>query len=135
MKPCNQCGKCCIKYSEGGLSVTEEEIEAWAVFQPHIHDYVLDGKIWFAPGGSQALPICPWLEKEADSNRYGCQIYHDRPADCRHYPVSISQMLSDECEMIEPLDLKDPKLAQLKLDKMMSDSRPALAESTLRGIR
>ncbi len=24
MKECNQCGKCCIKYSNGGLSVVEE---------------------------------------------------------------------------------------------------------------
>ncbi|HHJ18661.1 MAG TPA: YkgJ family cysteine cluster protein, partial [Gammaproteobacteria bacterium] len=27
MKECNQCGKCCIKYSDGGLSASSSEIE------------------------------------------------------------------------------------------------------------
>lgn len=126
MKPCNQCGKCCIKYSEGGLTVTQDEIEAWSIFQPLISEYVFDGKIWFAPNTTEPLPVCPWLKKEAGGQRYGCDIYHDRPADCRHYPVTVPQMLEDECEMIEPMDLKDLKRAQQTLDVLMSDSRPAV---------
>ncbi|MFA0704132.1 YkgJ family cysteine cluster protein, partial [Vibrio sp. 10N.222.48.A3] len=26
MKDCNQCGKCCIKYGDGDLAATQEEI-------------------------------------------------------------------------------------------------------------
>ena len=126
MKPCNQCGKCCIRYSNGGLSVSAEEVEAWRVFQPQISDYVLDGRIWFDPGSSEPLALCPWLERNEGSTRYSCKIYHDRPADCRYYPVTISEMVANDCEMIEAVDLTDPKAAQQVLDKMMSDSRPAL---------
>ncbi|MFK8021264.1 MAG: YkgJ family cysteine cluster protein [Pseudomonadales bacterium] len=126
MKDCNQCGKCCIKYSNGGLSVTPDEVEAWAVFQPDIHDYVLNGEIWFDPKDGSAIEVCPWLNKSDDGRSYHCGIYFDRPADCRHYPVTITQMVEDDCEMIEIKDLQDPATAQRQLDKIMSDSRPAL---------
>lgn len=33
-------------------------------------------------------------------------------------------MVRDECEMLEPRDLVNPKQAQKKLDFIMSDSRP-----------
>jgi len=34
-------------------------------------------------------------------------------------------MVRDECEMIEVIDLTNPKQAQLKLDILMKDSRPS----------
>ena len=67
--------------------------------------------------------MCPWLEKAPDSERYSCQIYLDRPEDCKHYPVDITQMVKDDCEMLEPSDLRDHAKAQRKLDIIMSDSR------------
>lgn len=69
---------------------------------------------------------CPWLRKLPGQSKYICRIYHDRPEDCRHYPVDIDQMVRDECEMLEPRDLANPKKAQRDLDVLMSDSRPPL---------
>jgi hypothetical protein len=54
--------------------------------------------------------------------KYSCDIYFDRPDDCKYYPSNVQEMILDECEMIEPSDLKDLKKAQAKLDIIMSDS-------------
>ena len=124
MKECNQCGKCCTKYSNGGLSASESEIKFWDVFRPEIYDYVSDGKIWVDPKTGKQLELCPWLRKQPNQNIYTCDIYFDRPDDCKHYPVTIEQMIEDECEMIEERDLANPKYAQKTLDKLMVDSRP-----------
>lgn len=125
MRECNQCGKCCIKYSNGGLSASISEIKYWDVFKPNIYSYVNNGKIWFNPGSGKPLEICPWLKKEPNQNKYTCDIYFDRPDDCKYYPITIEQMIKDDCEMIEKRDLTKPKQAQKKLDKLMADSRPA----------
>jgi Fe-S-cluster containining protein len=125
VKDCNQCGKCCTKYSDGGLSATEIEIELWRTFNPDIHHYVRDGKIWMDPKTGRQLTLCPWLRQVPGQQKYTCDIYFDRPDDCKHYPVTIEQMINDDCEMIEVQDLQNPKLAQKKLDKLMIDSRPA----------
>ena len=124
MKDCNQCGKCCTKYSDGGLSATEDEISMWEVFRPHIYKYVADGEIWMNPETGERIPICPWLEKLPGQEKYTCRIYYDRPDDCKSYPVTIEQMVADECEMLELKDLEKPKQAQITLDKIMIDSRP-----------
>jgi len=124
MKECNQCGKCCTKYGNGGLSVSEDEIKFWDVFRPEIYDYVNDGKIWIDPDSGKQLERCPWLRKQPDQNIYTCDIYYDRPDDCKYYPVTIEQMISDECDMIEARDLNNPDQAQKTLDKIMIDSRP-----------
>ncbi|MFA7553502.1 MAG: YkgJ family cysteine cluster protein [Spongiibacteraceae bacterium] len=124
MKACNSCGKCCIKYSDGDLSASLADIEGWELFNPEIHDYVRDGEIWFDPSSKQRLALCPWLRKEPNKNRYSCDIYLDRPEDCRHYPVTIEQMVGDECEMLEVQDLSKPKQAQQSLNQLMADSRP-----------
>jgi len=131
LKDCNQCGKCCIKYGDGGIEASMEEIEMWEIFRPHIYQYVRKDKIWFSPETGEQLNSCPFLEKipsqssSPEQVKYGCSIYQDRPEDCRHYPSSIAEMVRDECEMIEESDLISPKQAQIKLDKLMSDSRPA----------
>ena len=69
------------------------------------------------------LNLPPSSPHEAD--KYTCSIYLDRPEDCRHYPSLISEMVRDECEMIEVIDLENYKKAQTKLDLIMQDSRPA----------
>ena len=129
MKECTQCGKCCLHYSDGGLSASPEEVEAWEIFNPAIAQYVVEGKIWMDPDTGEQLTRCPWLELlPADSasgpDKYGCRIYQDRPEDCRHYPGSIAEMVRDGCEMIEVRDLDAPEQAQKTLDRLMSDSRP-----------
>ena len=124
MKDCNQCGKCCTLYGNGGLSVTDSEIEAWETDRPDIARYVGGGKIWISPVTGKQMLRCPWLRKLPGRKKYVCRIYYDRPGDCRYYPVTIDQMLNDGCEMLEPGDLKDPKKAQMRLDELMSDSRP-----------
>lgn len=125
MKACNQCGKCCTKYSNGGLTASQSEIELWDVFKPDIRRYVRDGKIWMDPDTGKQLELCPWLRKAPDQNLFTCDIYHDRPEDCRSYPVAIAQMINDECEMLETRDLADHRAAQKALDKLMQHSRPA----------
>lgn len=129
MKDCNQCGKCCIKYGDGALSATENEIDMWQLFQPDIYQYVNNGEIWADPKTGTLLQRCPFLVLSPKSNpsskdKYTCRIYHDRPEDCRHYPSHISEMIRDECEMIELVDLDNTKKAQISLDKRMAHSRP-----------
>ena len=129
MKECMQCGKCCLLYADGGLSASAQEIESWETFNPAIAEYVVDGRIWMDPATGKKLTRCPWLklipaESMSGPDKYGCQIYQDRPEDCRHYPVSIAEMLRDGCEMIEVRDLDAPEKAQKTLDELMSGSRP-----------
>ncbi|WP_371194722.1 YkgJ family cysteine cluster protein [Glaciecola sp. SC05] len=129
MKDCNQCGKCCIKYGDGALSATQEEIDLWELFNPEIYQYVKGNEIWFDPDSGLQLTQCPFLETIPPINttaplKYTCSIYLDRPEDCRHYPSLIAEMIRDECEMIEITDLTHPKRAQLALDRLMKDSRP-----------
>jgi Fe-S-cluster containining protein len=129
MKDCNQCGKCCIKYGNGALSATKEEIDLWELFNPEIFKYVSAGEIWVDPESGRKLERCPFLQLEPNKNntasiKYICSIYESRPEDCRHYPSLISEMIKDECEMIEITDLQKPKQAQVKLDYLMRDSRP-----------
>jgi Fe-S-cluster containining protein len=128
MKECNQCGKCCIKYGDGALSASQEDIDMWELFNPEIFKYVKGHEIWFDPDSGAKLTYCPFLEIIPQTNvkapmRYTCGIYLDRPEDCRHYPSLISEMITDECEMIEVTDLSKPKQAQVALDKLMQDSR------------
>jgi Fe-S-cluster containining protein len=129
MKDCNQCGKCCIKYADGRLSATQEEIDLWEIFNPDIFEYVKNNEIWFDPNSGVRLKRCPFLDiapkvKAQEKDKYTCSIYLDRPEDCRHYPSLIAEMVRDECEMIEVKDLEKPKQAQVKLDLLMQDSRP-----------
>lgn len=125
VKECNQCGKCCINYSDGGLSATPDEIEWWETFRPDISRFVYKGEIWIDPDTKKTITRCPWLRQASESKKYSCDIYNDRPNDCKHYPVTIDQMIKDDCEMLEVKDLKRPKQAQQVLDKLMIDSRPA----------
>ena len=126
MKECNQCGKCCVNYSDGGLSVTADEVEYWEIFRPHISNFVRDGKIWIDPDTGKQLKRCPWLKQLTGEEKYICDIYFDRPDDCKHYPVTIEQMVKDECEMLEPRDLADPTQGQSDLDLLMIDCRPSV---------
>ena len=124
MKSCNSCGRCCETAGDGGLSATAAEIDWWETHRPDIARYAQDGKIWIDPATGEYFPRCPWLKPSPAGNGTVCEIYDDRPEDCRHYPVDIAQMISDECEMLEPRDLKNLRRAQRKLDEMMIDSRP-----------
>jgi len=121
MKDCNQCGKCCIKYGGDGLAVTKEEIDRWEENNPEIFQYVKNDEIWFDPETGLPLTRCPFLEAApaSDSHQptlYTCSIYLNRPEDCRQYPSLISEMIRDECEMIEAKDLQNPKQAQIHLN-------------------
>lgn len=123
MKECNSCGKCCIKYSNGQLSASAEEIEYWDVFRPDIAEYVSNSNIWMSPETEKLIELCPWLKKSFDSNQYHCEIYHDRPEDCKIYPSTITEMIRDECEMLQEKDIKYPKQAQRDLELIMADER------------
>ena len=124
MKNCNSCGKCCETAGDGGLSASAEEIEWWETYRPDIARYVQDGKIWIDPATGEYFARCPFLQYDLEKKRTTCDIYDDRPEDCRYYPVDIEQMIKDDCEMLEPRDLTNIKRAQRKLDEIMIDSRP-----------
>ncbi|NKB99394.1 MAG: YkgJ family cysteine cluster protein [Pseudomonadales bacterium] len=128
MQPCNQCGKCCLKYADGGLVATSAEIDQWENLRPDIYAYVHQGAIWCDPKTAAPLSVCPFLEKnqQAGITQYSCGIYTDRPQDCRSYPVTIDDMIQDECEMIEVKDLQDYAKAQQTLDRLMDASRPSV---------
>ncbi len=128
MKECNQCGKCCTLYGNGGLSASDVEIDWWETYRPDISDYVNGGKIWISPVTGKQMVRCPWLRKLPNQNKFICRIYYDRPDDCRHYPVTIEQMINDDCEMLEARDLVDSKRAQRTLDNLMADSRPPVSK-------
>jgi len=128
VKDCNQCGKCCIHYSDGGLSASASDLEHWETDRPDISEYVSGGKIWISPVTGKQMLRCPWLRKISGQEMYICRIYYDRPDDCRYYPVDIEQMLRDGCEMLEARDLAKPKQAQRTLDVLMADSRPPVSK-------
>jgi len=128
MKNCNSCGKCCETAGNGGLSATAEEIDWWETHRPDIARYVVDGKIWVDPETGEYFPRCPFLQKSPDGKKTFCDIYDDRPEDCRHYPVDIAQMIEDKCEMLEPRDLNNLRKAQRDLDRLMVDSRPPVSD-------
>ena len=137
MRECNQCGKCCIKYGDGALSATKEEIDSWELFNPEIFKFVKNNDIWYDPDSGLQLSRCPFLGIEPPKSasaqtKYTCSIYLDRPEDCRHYPSLISEMIRDECEMIEITDLNNAQKAQDRLDALMKDSRwfPHVSDST-----
>jgi len=117
VKNCNQCGKCCINYSNGGLTASAEEIKNWKNNYPYIYALVKNGLIWCDPQTGKQLERCPWLVQLPSSKMYNCKIYEHRPDDCRLYPSTVTEMLRDECEMIEPSDLIRPKQTQKKLNK------------------
>jgi Fe-S-cluster containining protein len=126
VRACTQCGKCCEIYG-AGLTATADEVAWWETFRPHIARYVADGVLWVDPDSQQRLTRCPWLAEDISSGTFGCSIYFDRPEDCRHYPVTVSEMARDGCEMLELRDLQHPQKSQQALDELMSDSRPPLA--------
>lgn len=97
----------------------------WRLFRPDIAEYVKNGLIWMSPINGNQLSLCPFLRQVPNQQIYTCDIYHDRPDDCRAYPVTIKQMLNDECEMLEKVDEAQPVVAQQTLDRMMAESRPA----------
>ena len=75
------------------------------------------------PDTGKQIELCPWLRKVPQQNKYTCDIYFDRPDDCRFYPSTLDEMAADGCEMIEEKDLANPKQGQKALDIIMQDSR------------
>jgi Fe-S-cluster containining protein len=126
MKDCNQCGKCCTRYGGGDLTATASEIDWWEEYRPDIFEHVRDEKIWVSPVTGKQMLRCPWLRKLPNQQKYICRIYDDRPDDCKQYPVSIDEMVRDECEMLDLRDLRNPDKAQRDLDLLMADSRPPM---------
>ena len=124
MKECNLCGKCCTKYSNCGLSASASEVEYWDIYRPDIYRYVSGGNIWMSPDTGKRIKLCPWLRKLPNQNKYICDIYYDRPDDCKYSPVTIDQRVMNECEMLEVQHLAKPKQAQKTLNKLLADSRP-----------
>ena len=104
--------------------MSDDEIEWWETNRPDIASHVNAGKIWISPVTGKQMLRCPWLRKLPKQDKYVCRIYFDRPDECKHYPVTVDEMIRDGCEMLETRDLGNLKQAQKTLDLLMSDSRP-----------
>jgi Fe-S-cluster containining protein len=92
VKACNQCGKCCIKYSNGGLTASARQIDYWHNHRPEIYKYVKDGNICIDRDAGKQIALLPWLRRQTGQNKYSCDIYFDRPDDCRFYPSTLDEM-------------------------------------------
>lgn len=118
MKACNSCGKCCTKYGDGQLAASDDDIDLWDSLRPEIARYTKSSEIWFDPDSGSRLRSCPWLTEVPGSSVFHCAIYFDRPEDCRIYPATVADMIKDDCEMLEPKDLKNTKLAEIQLSQI-----------------
>lgn len=99
MRPCTQCGRCCIDpdFMER-LGISDEDMDRWRrEKRGDILAQVSNERGWQAPGR------CVFLHG-AGGGAQSCSIYHTRPATCREYPLAIVHMLSVDCEMLEPGD-------------------------------
>ncbi len=97
------------------MSASPEEIVWWQQARPHIAEFVRNGRIWVNPESGDVFDRCPWLRQASEDSPYTCEIYHDRPEECRQYPTDLSEMARDECEMLEAGDLKKPDTAMSRL--------------------
>jgi len=107
MRECTQCGKCCLKYGGSGLGgATDEDLAMWEETRPDIMQYIDEvcPDLWVSPVTGEEMFRCPFLRKRPKQDKYNCRIHDVRPWVCRDYPVSIQQMLDDECEMLEKTD-------------------------------
>jgi Fe-S-cluster containining protein len=107
MRECTRCGKCCEIYGDALGCVTDVDLDLWAE-RPDILRWVGGGDLWVNPVTHEEACGCPWLSKQPN-RRGSCRIYEHRPEICREYPVNVTQMIDDGCEMLEPGDLDKPK--------------------------
>lgn len=127
MRPCTQCGKCCLEYKgDSWLGPANElDMAAWEIFNPEVLDYLdpLTHAMWRSPVSGESLTRCPWLQKLPDEEKYNCQIHEGRPEVCSDYPIDIGQMIELGCEMLEEGDLEKSDLQLLvELDLMRNAS-------------
>lgn len=94
----------------------------WDLVRPNISRYVQDGKIWMDPINGNQIELSPWLRKDPKREQYSCDIYYDRPEDCRVYPANVKDMINDECEMLEAQDLADLNKVQKTLGEIIEAS-------------
>lgn len=112
MRPCTQCGKCCLEYKGGDWlgTASEADMLLWLIRIPEVLDYVGGNSrdLWISPDTGEKSTCCPWLRKLPEQNCYTCKIHPFRPEVCRDYPIDIGQMLDLECEMLEADDFDKP---------------------------
>ena len=74
------------------------------------------------PNTGEQIELCPWLRREPNQIQFSCAIYFDRPEDCRVYPATVSDMIKDECEMLEAHDHRNLSRAEDELKTKFSDT-------------
>ncbi len=126
MKPCTQCGKCCLydRYMNT-LQIDGEDVKRWRRQRRYdilAHIEVMGvskadpwADAWFTKAGHE-VRRCPFVRKLRGTDRYTCTIYDTRPQVCREYPQDVRQMRGIECEMLEPGD------TDADLDRLMGRS-------------
>lgn len=127
MRPCTQCGKCCLEYQGDSWlgSATELDRAAWEIFSPEVLDYLhpVTHDMWLSPVTGKSLKRCPWLRKFPGQEKYNCRIHKGRPDVCSDFPIDVEQMVALDCEMLEEGDLDKPRLKLvLELDRMRNIS-------------
>jgi hypothetical protein len=94
---CRQCGRCCSRLTyHDGCSLDDyrrwqrlgrDDILGW-VGTVHRDGRLVACRIWMQPGTNRYAPVCPWLKRTNEPQRYRCAIHNVRPAICRQYPGS-----------------------------------------------
>jgi Fe-S-cluster containining protein len=103
---CRQCGHCCLSLDYRD-EIRVEDVERWqALGRTDILEWVgvFKGEgqktvyqIWIQPGTREVAEKCPFLQKDAATNRWLCRIHDVKPAICRQYPVSRKHALMTGC--------------------------------------
>ena len=107
-KPCSRCGRCCTKSSfMGSLTATAADIRRWRredrreilAFVSQF-DRRSGGDIWVHYETGHEFAVCPFVEREDDTDRWICTIYETRPQVCRDYkawaPGSVCVEVGDD---------------------------------------
>lgn len=110
MKPCNGCGKCCSYGGKGNLGPIEQsQIDIWSKTKPELLQHTrkeTDGtyRVWINPATGDFYEQCPWLIAGDARYKYHCAIQDIKPKACTNYPMSVLQMLRDDCEIWDESD-------------------------------
>ena len=94
---CRQCGRCCLALDYHS-ECTAEDYDRWQLLgRDDILKWVrlIPGtagtrryRIWVAPGETEPIAECPFLQSEAGTGRYFCGIHAVKPEICRQYPFT-----------------------------------------------
>jgi Fe-S-cluster containining protein len=111
---CQQCGRCCTKYSNG-LTAKTQDIARWrrekrGDILKHVKIFesegvIMGGEIWINPKTGRKMRVCPFLVK--GKGRFSCSIHTTKPLVCSKYPFTGVGVDLRECKGIKILQQRE----------------------------